>query len=85
MMLATSTLWSVPGGNSVMPANDKSPLHGLLIAPQASRPAGIQPASIRSRWGPPSWVGVPIAIAPTSSAIYDYSQQPEPFLVSGLV
>jgi hypothetical protein len=43
MMLATSTLWSVPGGSSVMPANEKSPLHGLLIAPQA-----VQPASIRS-------------------------------------
>jgi hypothetical protein len=70
-----------------MPANEKSPLHGLLIAPQA-----VQPASIRSV-GAAAWaavLGVPIAIAPTFIGHfrddgYNYSQQPEPFLVSGVV
>ena len=81
MMLATSTLWSVPGGSSVMPANEKSPLHGLLIAPQA-----VQPASIRSVGA--AVLGVPIAIAPTFIGHfrddgYDFHNNPSLFWYLG--
>jgi len=56
MMLATSTLWSVPGGSPLVLATVSSSLHGLLIAPQR-----VQPSSI-------CWVGLGRLLAGSSWA-----------------